>query len=831
MAKPEPSIAIIGGGPSGLLTAHYLQERGYSRVYVLEKLGRVGGLCKTMTVGKRSFDLGANYVVPSYTEIRRLARKLDATLYSERPFTGMSVPDDPDGRVTTFSMFSAVTKTVDGKPIPLWRFGWSLIRYVWLRFKLRKIIDKPTFEGVEKFQDGALAKSIEEWLVTNRLQDLDRTFQLPVTMMGYGYMNTAPALYALKFMTLKAFIPMVLKEVPLIGRLVPWPKRFTYGYQRFFERLSWDLNVRTNIDIESIERADDAIHITYRQTGQDLNRTATEVERLHVDYLVLACPLKQFTEPGSPLTLDPPEENLFKVIEPISYCMTTRTLAFGEAMEAPLAAIYPIPPYNRDSPIPYGVAKQWPDAPFVQFYTRTLLPDDRTEKEIEAAVVRGVDTITRQMGGIVPLESFDTSDTFNRFLYFQHVNEDDIKGGWFTLLEKQQGRNRTFFVGGATNFELNEPIAEYSRNLVERHFPKRPVATPVSWKTVLKWSAAILLLLSLAYCAFRPAPTSIALAYPTGAGEAEGVSMEYWQVFQSNNTAAIAPHSCEASGQAAGTDPILCRLMAADRSGGDDDTTPMLIAGLYLWRVQTGLFPEVIVPDLTAAARYARRAADLGNPYAPGFQASAEWLLAIQTDDQTLGVEAARLLKQNTHTWAAFQGFIEMEQFSTRLSPNQEMDEASFAMAEDAYQYMLAACLLGDWTPSWMRLPAWIPINNFIMNATYIAVRIFGQRVCYNNPPAPFSLPGTFVVAGDMYLKQGDMSTAIRLYQNSLKAPAYESWSYGNLPVDRLGNLAGFRQRFLDDSGRILGEDPSMSMAGQSDFYCVMCHAVASAPH
>ena len=172
-----------------------------------------------------------------------------------------------------------------------------------------------------------------------------------------------------------------------------------------------------------------------------------------------------------------------------------------------------------------------------------------------------------------------------------------------------------------------------------------------------------------------------------------------------------------------------------------------------------------------------------------------------------------------------------MEQFSTRVAPDQELDGANFALAEDAFEFMLVACLLDGWTPSWARLPGGTPINNFVMNSMVVFIRIFGARVCYNNPPAPFSLPGTFVVAGDMYLKKGDISTAIRLYQNSLKAPAYESWSYKNLPVDRLGNLAQFRERFVDDSGRILGEDPNVSMAGQSSFYCVMCHAQASAPH
>ena len=92
-------------------------------------------------------------------------------------------------------------------------------------------------------------------------------------------------------------------------------------------------------------------------------------------------------------------------------------------------------------------------------------------------------------------------------------------------------------------------------------------------------------------------------------------------------------------------------------------------------------------------------------------------------------------------------------------------------------------------------------------------------------------MPGTFVVAGDMYLKQGDRDTARTLYTNSTKAPGYEAWSYKDLPVERLADLAGFEKAFKSDSGRVLGKDPKKSMAGQSSFYCVICHSSASAPH
>ncbi len=55
-------IVIIGAGASGLSAAHFLKKSGYKNVLVLEKLGRVGGLCRTITEDYMSFDLGANYI-------------------------------------------------------------------------------------------------------------------------------------------------------------------------------------------------------------------------------------------------------------------------------------------------------------------------------------------------------------------------------------------------------------------------------------------------------------------------------------------------------------------------------------------------------------------------------------------------------------------------------------------------------------------------------------------------------------------------------------------------------------------------------------------------
>ena len=60
--------------------------------------------------------------------------------------------------------------------------------------------------------------------------------------------------------------------------------------------------------------------------------------------------------------------------------------------------------------------------------------------------------------------------SYDRFTYFQHVEIKDIEDGFYEKLADLQGKDRTFYVGGATDFELIEPIVRHSKHLIEKHF-------------------------------------------------------------------------------------------------------------------------------------------------------------------------------------------------------------------------------------------------------------------------------------------------------------------------------------------------------------------------
>lgn len=482
MSKPDRDsrILIIGAGPSGLFTAHYLAKNGYTNVQVLEKEGHVGGLCRTITAGGLSFDLGANYITPAYKLTLKLASEVGAKVYSERPFVAMEVPENPEESVVYTPIYEALrVDKATGEKVPWLKFIGATMKYVWLRFWLSSVVDKPSFNHIEDYKNGELCQPFEGWLKEHDLECLATSFELPITQMGFGYLSKTPAVYALKFMTLRSYIPMVLKETPYIGYWIAWPKRFKLGYQRMWERVSWNHDVRKNVSIKSIVRSNKKITLQIETEQENLSKIKKGEQEIVADYLIFACPLQPFTDEGTQsdvVDLSPEEQDLFEKIKITSYCMTTveiNGIKMGADGSGPLASIFPVPELDKDNSVAtYGVAKQWADNNLVQFYTSSFATDADTD--VQALVEQDVKKISAQMHGeIVGSEGWST---FDRWTYFQHVSTEHMLGnsehkGWYTRLEKLQGQQNTFYVGGATNFELIEPIAMYSKDLVNRFFP------------------------------------------------------------------------------------------------------------------------------------------------------------------------------------------------------------------------------------------------------------------------------------------------------------------------------------------------------------------------
>ena len=279
--------------------------------------------------------------------------------------------------------------------------------------------------------------------------------------MGYGKLEDIATPYALRYMSLRTFFPMVFGRLPIISWIVgTWPKRFTLGFQRLWERVAWRTNVRLNVNIISIKRSSENITIDFEYPEQDLNEIKVVKDTQHYDYLILACPLTPDVFKRLGLQCNTAEQKISCAIQINPYCMTTFWVDNMDMLQ-PIAPILPIP----EKGIPWGVARQFQHSGnmFTQFYTRP------TKGETDDEVIGNVKQLINLLGGKIN-DTQGRWHTFDRFTYFQHFTWHQIKTCIYVDFSNMQGTDKTFYVGGATDFELVEPIVKHSKHIVEKHF-------------------------------------------------------------------------------------------------------------------------------------------------------------------------------------------------------------------------------------------------------------------------------------------------------------------------------------------------------------------------
>lgn len=479
--RTEPRIAIVGAGPAGLSAAHFLKEQRFASVDVFEKLGRVGGLCRSVTEGYKSFDLGANYVTPAYRETLKLARKVGARRIKAHLYQGARVEG---GELREYEISELIRQDPEdpqqpGDRVPLWDMARAIVRFDRIRRELAPIIDQPTFERIDEHPE--LCVPFDRWLDANGLRAMRGLFLVPVTAFGYGFLDEIPAAYVLKYMHPKTYRAMIKRGLPVVGGLARWPKRFQHGFGRMWERLAWDLNVKTDFQITEIERHCDGprpirIAFEYEQEQEEQHDwRVTKRGQLFFDRLILACPLTA-KNLETFLDLSDEERELFSKVEPSRFCHLT---LYGETetgrnfkLPKPVVIVFPFSRATIGKP--WAVVQYWEDAsPLIQIYARG--PMDEDMKTVEAETKANAKWLLRSMGARVADEPRKAlREEFVCWPYFGRVNSEEMEKGFFRRLEGLQGRQNTFYAGGATNFELVEPIVQYSKHLVRKHFAPAP---------------------------------------------------------------------------------------------------------------------------------------------------------------------------------------------------------------------------------------------------------------------------------------------------------------------------------------------------------------------
>lgn len=445
--RSDTRVAIVGAGAAGLSAAWFLKKQGYRHVTVFEAADRIGGKCKSLTYKGRSFDLGANYVTSSYSQVRRLARELGMGMFTEREGHALN----PD----TGELASLLRATIarDG----LLAVAWAAVRYLFLRFRMRTLLgpDSPGFLAASN--EPELCGPFEDWLEKHGLHALELVFDIPITLMGYSKLSKVPAAYALTYMNPRTFTDLMLFALNPPFRA--WPKRFELGYERLLERLAAEVDVLRGARIRRIDRSEHVV-VDYEMEAAQLNGTGMDPHRETFDALILACPLMPGVLDGF-LTLSATERGLFSQVEIDPFVVATYPTPCSTPVHA-VSFVFPRPPLGH----PYVITQQFADTPLLSIYSRI----DRHETVTRAEVLRHNRELLRLIGAADPdIEPY----TYDEWPYFPHVPSTAMGAGFYRRLESLQGVNRTYYVGGLLAFELVETITEYSRHLVVTHFEGR----------------------------------------------------------------------------------------------------------------------------------------------------------------------------------------------------------------------------------------------------------------------------------------------------------------------------------------------------------------------
>ena len=456
----DARILILGAGAGGLSAAHYLRQYGYKNVTIFEKLGRVGGLCRSVTEDNQSFDLGAAVVSPDYGEVLKMARhyrvRLEKAIGAAAFSMGNGENDTPYHRLFDYlAGGSSLTRHL--------HYLLLCLKYLKKRFLLREVFRHPGWAGIAAHPD--LCVTFSAWLKKNRLEELGRLFEIPITTFGYGNLDEIPAPYALRYMSPKTLGAILLSSVK-ISRFLPdmlLVRRFTYGFQRFWERVAWDLNVRLNVEVKTIKRNDEGITVTYTHPIQMIgDQVSHSIDKAQFDHLIISCPLLQ-EEMEKIMDLTEEEAWLQSRTQFIPYAVASFEIA-DMVLQERVAFHLPLPPQGE----PMIISQPHPDNELMAFYAR--LPSSTPTEEDERRLREHVERYVKAFGGEIKTD--DDWHSYDAWLYFKHVSVDEFSAGYYDRWEKIQGDNRTFYVGGLFDFDYVEGIVCYSRALIEQQFTK-----------------------------------------------------------------------------------------------------------------------------------------------------------------------------------------------------------------------------------------------------------------------------------------------------------------------------------------------------------------------
>ncbi|CAN4114036.1 unnamed protein product [Withania somnifera] len=416
-------IVIVGAGPGGISAAYALCSLGYNNVTVIEKHHSVGGMCESVDIEGKTYDLGGQVLAAnSAPTIFHLAKETGSRLV-ELDSHKLALIDSQTGNYQD-------NKVAD-----------DYVSVMSLTLELQDKTKDSGRIGIHAVSDIACDMT-PAFLERRGFKSIPKSVAYGYTASGYGFVQDMPYAYIHEF-----------TRTSMAGKI----RRFKDGYTSLWKKVSESLpiTVMCQTEVLSIRRNSTGVQIDVRNSSDDLESMENG---------------RTYRSPSNSITADPEnevldlselEKELFSKVLTIDYYTTVLRI---KGLEHLPVGFYYFEEFMTDPATignPVAMQRFYSDTDIFLFWSY----GNAANVEYSTVLQLAVDAVKR-IGGEVEMVVLQ-----RRFKYFPHVNSQDMKDGFYEKIENQlQGQRNTYYVGGLMAFELTERNSSYSMALISKHF-------------------------------------------------------------------------------------------------------------------------------------------------------------------------------------------------------------------------------------------------------------------------------------------------------------------------------------------------------------------------
>ncbi|KAL1325323.1 hypothetical protein HN51_035400 [Arachis hypogaea] len=428
-------IGIVGAGPSGLSAAYALSRLGYNNVTVLEKHHTVAGMCESVEIEGKIYDLGGQVLAAnSAPVIFHLAKE-----------TGSELEEMDSHKLALIDPYSGKFQDVNVAD--------DYVSVMTLTLDIQEKVKNSKHFGIHAVSQVA-SDLTTDYLESHGLKSVPKSVAYGYTASGFGFVQDLPYAYIHEF-----------TRTSMAGKI----RRFKGGYTSLWKKIAESLPIKLhcNTQVLAIRRSSESVKVTVKRLNE--NEKTMEFDKIIISGNF---PLRYgrtyrsvpsaFTESEEEvMDATELERDLFSKVETFDYYTTVFKIKGFEHL--PIGFFY-FSEYMEDPNTignPVAMQKFYDDSDIFLFWSYGNSSDIKGPTVIELAI-----KAVESMGGKI-----DKFILQRRFKYFPHVNSQDMKSGFYEKLESElQGSRNTYYVGGLMAFELTERNSSYAMALMCKNF-------------------------------------------------------------------------------------------------------------------------------------------------------------------------------------------------------------------------------------------------------------------------------------------------------------------------------------------------------------------------